>query len=47
MLVTKASGTQVKSFWLAIYNDSNGMNIGHPVTVGMAFRVADIVTELG
>ena len=46
MLIAQASGTQVKSFGLAVYNDSNRVNIRHPVAVGAAFRVADIVTEL-
>ena len=46
MLVAQASGAKVKSFWLSVYNYGNGVNIGHPVTVGMAFRVTDIVTEL-
>ena len=46
MLIAKASGAQVKSFWLVIYNDSNGVNIRHPATVGVAFRMADIMTEL-
>ena len=47
MLSAQASGAQVKSFWLAIYSESNGVNIRHPATVGVAFRMADIMTELG
>ncbi len=46
MLSAQASGAQVKSFWLTIYSESNGVNIGHPATVGVAFRVADTMTEL-
>ncbi len=46
MLIAQASGAQVKSFWLAIYNDGSRVNIGHPATVGVAFRMADIMTEL-
>ncbi len=47
MLIAQASGAQVKSFWLTVYSDSNGVNIGYPATVGVAFRMADIMTELG
>ncbi len=46
MLSAQASGAQVKSFWLTIYNDSNRVNIRHPAPFGVAFRVAHIVTEL-
>ena len=46
MLGAQAPGTQVKSFWLAIYNNSNRVNIGHPAALGVAFRVAHTVTEL-
>ena len=46
MLGAQASGAQVKSFWLTIYNDSDWMNIRHPATVGTALRVAHIMTEL-
>jgi hypothetical protein len=46
MLVAQASGAQVKSFWLTIYNDGGGMDIGHPAAVGVAFGVADVMTEL-
>ena len=37
VLVAQASGAQVESLWLTIYNDSNRVNIGHPPTLGMAF----------
>jgi len=47
MLSTQASGAQVELFWLAIYNDSNRVNIRYPATIGTMFRVAHIVTELG
>ncbi len=46
MLGAQASGAQVKSFWLAIYNKSSRVNIRHPATFGVAFGVADIMTEL-
>jgi len=47
VLSAQASGAQVKSFWLTIYSESNGVNIRHKATVGVAFRMADIMTELG
>ena len=46
MLSAQASGAQVKSFWLTVYSDSNWVNIGYPAAVGVAFRVADTMTEL-
>ena len=46
MLGAQASGTQVKAFWLAIYHDGGRVNVGRPAAVGMAFGVADIMTEL-
>ena len=47
MLIAQASGAQVESLWLTIYSDSNRVNIGYPATIGVAFGMADIVTELG
>ena len=47
MLTAQASGAQVKPFGLTIYNDANRVNIRHPATVGVAFGVAHIMTELG
>jgi len=47
MLGTQAFRAQVESFWLAIYNDSSWVNIGHPATIGTALGVAYIVTKLG
>ena len=46
MLSAQAPGAQVESFGLAIYNDSNRVNVGHPATIGMALGVAHIMTEL-
>ena len=46
MLSTKTPGTQVKAFWLTIYANGNRVNIRYPAAVGMAFRVADVLTEL-
>ncbi len=47
MLGTQASGAQVKSFWLTIYNNSRRVNIRHPAAISMAFGVAYAMTELG
>jgi hypothetical protein len=46
MLIAQASGAQVQPFWLTLYGNGDWMNIGHPLTIGMPFRVAYIVTEL-
>ena len=46
MLVAQAPGAQVKSLWLSVYNDGGRVNVGCPATVGVAFGVADIMTEL-
>jgi hypothetical protein len=46
MLGAQASGAQVKPFWLTIYDDSGGMNIGYPAAVSVAFGVADVMAEL-
>ncbi len=46
MLVAQASGTQVKSFWLSIDNDGDRVDIRHPAAVGVAFGMADVMTEL-
>ena len=46
MLSAQASGAQVESLWLTIYNDSDGVNIRYPAPLGMALRVTNIVTEL-
>jgi hypothetical protein len=46
MLGAQASGAQVKPFWLTIYNDGSRMNIGYPAAVGVAFGVANVMTEL-
>ena len=46
MLVAQASGTQVESFWCAIYNNGNRMNVGYPAPVSMALRMAYVMTKL-
>ena len=46
MLSAQASGAQVESFLLTVYNDSNRVNIRQPATVSSVLRVAHIVTEL-
>jgi hypothetical protein len=47
MLAAQASGAQVHTFGLTIYNQGDRVNIGHPVAIGMTFRVAYIVAKLG
>jgi hypothetical protein len=47
MLSAEASGAQVESFGLTIYDDSNRVNIRYPASIGTVFRVAYIVTKLG
>ncbi len=47
MLSAQASSAQVKSFWLTIYGDSSSVDIRQPAPVGVAFRMAHIVAELG
>ena len=47
VLIAEASGAQVESFRLTIYDDSNRVNIGYPATIGAVFGVAHIMTELG
>ena len=42
----QASSTQVKSPGFIIYDNSNGLNIRQPATVGVALGVTDIMTEL-
>ena len=42
----QASGAQVESFRLPIDRDSGRVYIGQPEAVGVAFRMADIMTEL-
>ena len=46
MLGAQASGAKVKSFWLTIYNNGGGMDIGCPAAVGVTLGMADIMTEL-
>jgi hypothetical protein len=46
ILRAQAPGAKVKVLHLAIDEDSSGVNIGYPAPVGMAFGVADIMTEL-
>ncbi len=47
MLIAEASGAQVESLWLTVYNDSSRVNIGYPATVGAALGMAYIMTKLG
>ena len=47
MLTAQAPGAQIKSPGMAINNEANRVNVGHPVTVGVAFGVAHVMTELG
>jgi hypothetical protein len=46
ILGAQAPGAQVETFHLAVDDNSGGVNIGGPAPVGMAFGVADIMTEL-
>ena len=46
MLSSQAPGAQVQSFWFAVNDYRRRVNIGYPATVGTAFGVADIMTEL-
>ena len=46
VLGTKAPGTQVNSFRLAINEDGGRVNIRYPASVGVALGVTDIMTEL-
>ena len=46
VLIAQASGAQVESFRLTIYNESNRVNIRYPAPVSSVFRVAHVVTEL-
>jgi hypothetical protein len=46
ILGAQAPGAQVKVLYLAIDKNAGGVDIGCPAPVGMAFGVADIMTEL-
>lgn len=46
VLRAQAPGAQVKLFHLTVNHHSGGVDIGCPAPVGMAFGVADIMTEL-
>ena len=43
---SQAPGAKVESFRLAVYIYSGRVNIRQPAAVGMAFGMADIMTEL-
>jgi hypothetical protein len=45
VLCAQTSGTQIKMADFAVDIYSNGVDIGHPASVGMAFGVADVMTE--
>jgi hypothetical protein len=47
MLGAQTSRTEVKPFLLTINNNSDRVDVRQPLTLGMALRMADIVTELG
>ena len=44
---SQASGAQVEPFWLAVYSESNRVDIRHPAPLGVPFGVAHTITELG
>jgi len=46
ILGAQAPGAQVKALHLAIDKNAGRVDIGCPAPVGMAFGVADIMTEL-
>ena len=46
MLAAQASGAQVEMFHLTFNNNGSRMNVGHPVALGVALGVADIITIL-
>jgi hypothetical protein len=46
MLRSQAPGAQVEPFFLSVYGDRDGMDIGYPAPVGTALGVADIMAEL-
>lgn len=46
VLIAEASGAQVEPFGLAVYNDSDRVNVGYPAAIGAVFRVAYVMTEL-
>ena len=47
MLTSEASSTEVKPLRLTLYHNSDRVDIGHKVAIGMTFGVADIVAKLG
>jgi len=47
MLTSEASSTEVKPPRLTFYHNSDRVDIGHKIAVGMTFGVADIVAKLG
>jgi hypothetical protein len=46
VLSTQAPGTQVEAFCLTVYGYFGGMDVGPPHPVGVAFGMADVMTEL-
>jgi hypothetical protein len=46
ILGAQAPRAQFKVFHLAVNHDSCRMNISRPASVGMAFRMADVMTVL-
>jgi len=46
MLVSKASGTEIKSLYLPVYGYGNRVDIRQPAAVSTVFGVANVVTEL-
>ncbi len=46
MLTAQASGAQIEMFGLTINNNGSRVNVRHPVALGVALGVADIITIL-
>jgi hypothetical protein len=47
VLGAQAAGAQVHLFGLTIDGDGHWVDVGYPLAVGMPFRVAHVMTELG
>jgi hypothetical protein len=45
VLISNTARTEVKALFLAINHDDRRMNIRHPHSVSMTFRVTDSITE--
>lgn len=46
MLITQALGTQIELFWFTVEDDGSSLNIRHPASPGMLFRMAYPMAEV-